>query len=223
MSSFPAHSDARYRQRFLAALAGVLGGLLLLVHGWPTSSASSDRPFGPRSPDRIQITEIQPTRQPQEQSPPPPAPRPPIVVPNDEVVEYDATFEDAPLQVEMPADDPTKRDGADTPPRATRSLDTGARLLRNVQPRYPASARDDGIRARVRVEVAVTAEGRVQNATIVDRWRVTEDGQVRAVGQLGHGLEAAALSAARRSLFRPARHDGRPVASRTTLTFTFGH
>ena len=221
-SSLP-HSNAAYRQRVLASLAGVLGLILLLVHGWPAPSPSSDRSFGDRSSDRIQITEIQPTRQPQTQSPPPPAPRPPVVVPNDVIVEHEATFGDRPLQVEVPGDDPTRSDGADTPPSATRPPDTGARLLRNVQPRYPSAARNDDVRARIRVGVAISVDGRVQNATIVDRWRVSEDGQIRPVGQLGYGLESAALTAARRSLFRPARHDGRPVASRTTLTFTFGH
>ena len=222
-SSLP-HSDAVYRQRVLAALAGVLGLILLLIHGWPGApSPSSDRPFGDRPSERIQIEQIQPTRQPREQSPPPPAPRPPVVVPNDVIVDYEWDVGDSPLQVEMPDDDPTRQDGADSSPPATRTPDTDARLLRNVQPRYPSAARDKRVRARVRIEVAVTEEGRVQNATVVERWRVSENGQARPVARLGYGLESAALSAARRSLFRPAHHDGRPVATRTTLTFTFGN
>lgn len=223
MPSSLAHSDAAYRQRVLASLAGVLGLLLLLIHGWPAPSPSSDPPFNDRPTDRIQITEIQPTHQSQRQSPPPPAPRPSVVVPNDEIIDYETDFGDSPLQVEVPADDPARRDGADTPLNDTRAPNTDARLLRNVQPRYPPSARSDGIRARVRVEVAITAEGQVENATVVERWRMSKTGQVQPVGQLGYGLEAAALTAARRSLFRPARHNGRPVASRTTLTFTFGN
>lgn len=216
-------SDVRYRQRVLTALTLVLGGLLLMVHLWPAPSATPDRPFSSRSSERIQIREIQPTRQSHEQSPPPPAPLPPVVVPNNRIVEDERTYDDGPLQVELPDDDATQREGTQDPVAATRPPDTGARLLRNVQPRYPSAARDDGIRARVRVEVLITETGTVREATVIERWQISNNGQLRPVGHLGHGLEAAARSAARRSLFRPAHHNGAPVASRTTLTFTFGN
>ncbi|MFP4228736.1 MAG: energy transducer TonB [Salinivenus sp.] len=216
-------SDTVYRQRVLTALAGVLTAAVLLVHGWPDPASSpSEAPFSDRTPDRIQIETIQPTSQPREQSPPPPAPLPPVVVPNDVIVEQDVEFEDGALQVETPSDDAERQAGDRDPVGATQQPDTGARLLRNVQPKYPMDARDDDIRARVRVEVSVSAEGRVESATVLDRWRVSEEGHARPVAQLGYGLEAAALSAAQRSLFRPARHEGRPVPTRTTLTFTFG-
>jgi protein TonB len=42
------------------------------------------------------------------------------------------------------------------------------------------------------------------------------------VPSLGYGLEESALDAASRSLFRPAEQNGEPVATRTTITFTFG-
>jgi outer membrane biosynthesis protein TonB len=222
MRPLSAHSDARYRQRVLTALTLVLGGLLLIVHVWPAPSAAPDRPFSSRSAERIQIRDVQPTRQPREQSPPPPAPRPPVVVPNNRIVDDERTYDDGPLQVEVTDDDATQREGTQDPVAAPRSPDTGARLLRTVQPRYPSAARDDGIRARVRVEVFITETGTVREATVIERWQISTDGQARPVGQLGHGLEAAALTAARRALFRPAHHNGAPVASRTTLTFTFG-
>ncbi|MFO8099219.1 MAG: energy transducer TonB [Salinibacter sp.] len=217
-------SDTEYRQRVLAALAGVLTVALLLVHGWPTPTpSSSEGPFRDRATERIPVESIQPTSQPREQSPPPPAPLPPVVVPNDVIVDQEIEFEDGALQVERPSEDADRQEGDRDPVDATRQPDTGARLLRNVQPKYPSAARDDDIRARVRVEVSVSAAGRVDSATVLDRWRVSEDGQARPVAQLGYGLEDAALSAAQRSLFRPARHEGRRVATRTTLTFTFGN
>jgi len=168
------------------------------------------------------VKEIQPTRQSREQNPPPPAPLPPVVVPNNEVIETPVTFGDAALRVETPEDDPTRQDGNNTRRAATRQPDTGARLLRNVQPQYPSAAQDDDVRARVRVGVTVSKAGRVEEAVVLERWRLSEGGSAQPVAALGYGLEEAALAAARRSLFRPARHKGQPVATRTTITFTFG-
>jgi hypothetical protein len=62
----------------------------------------------------------------------------------------------------------------------------------------------------------------VTTATVLKRWRLSDGGQARPVAQLDYGLEEAALVAARRSRFRPAQQNGRPVASQTTLTFEFG-
>lgn len=219
----PLHSEDVYRWRLLASTAGVLLLLLLLVRGWPAPSPSTtDQPFHDRPADRIQIEEIRPTSQSREQKPPPPAPLPPVVVPNDAIVEQTFKIGEAELRVETPEDDPTRQEGQSTPATATRQPDTGARLLRNVQPRYPAAAQDKDVRARVRVEVKVSESGRVQEARIIERWRISETGTVRPVAALGHGLDQAALAAARSSLFRPARHNGEPVSTRTTITFTFG-
>ncbi len=97
-----------------------------------------------------------------------------------------------------------------------------ARLFRAVQPDYPTAAREASVQARVRVAVQVSETGRVTGATVLKRWRLPDEGRARTVARLDHGLEEAALVAARRSRFRPAQQNGQPVASQTTLTFEFG-
>jgi outer membrane biosynthesis protein TonB len=136
-------------------------------------------------------------------------------------VETELEFGESELQVEMPEDDAELQEGADQA-TAARTPDTGARLLKNVQPTYPSAARQEDVRARIKVEVRITETGHVEEATIRRRWRVLADGSSRPVQTLGYGLEEAAIAAAQRSLFRPAQASGQPVATRTVLTFTFG-
>jgi TonB family protein len=216
------HSDALYRQRLLAAAASVLLAAVLVVRWWPADfGTASSLPYSDRGAESIQIEEVQPTSQSQEKTPPPPAPLPPVVVPNDRLIETEIDWDTGTLQIEDPGDDATYQEGTTAQASASRTPDTNARLLRAVQPEYPSAARKDDVKARVVVEVQVSANGQVTSAQILER-AYLENGQPRAVSRLGHGLEQAALAAARRSLFRPARANGQPVATRTTITYTFG-
>ena len=218
MASF----DLTYHERVMGALVVVLALALLVVRGWPvdTPSPAADL-FRDRPDDRIQVRDIRPTSQSQERNPPPPAPLPPVVVPDEVLVKEELEFGDAELRVDTPEDDARLQAGAEQA-TAARQPDTGARLLKNVQPTYPSAARDDEVRARIQVEVQIGTQGRVQSATVRRRWRLREDGVAEPVDRLGYGLEEAALAAAQRSLFRPATHQGTPVVSRKVLTFTFG-
>jgi len=220
----PARMQSRrrsYYDRVLGALVGVLLLVIVLVRVWPATPEEPASLFRDRPSAPIQVEDVQPTSQSQKQTPPPPAPLPPVVVPDEVLVTEDLDFGEAELRVETPEDDAQLQEGADRT-TAARAPDTGARLLRNVQPTYPAAAQEDDVRARVEVEVKIGTQGRVQSATIRKRWRLRSDGSPQRVAELGYGLEDAALAAARRSLFQPARHRGTPVATRTILTFTFG-
>lgn len=212
-----------YHLRVMGTAAVVLLFAIGLVRWWPTWSSPNDTiRYRDRPTERIQVREITPTTQSQELKPPPPAPLPPVVVPNDVLVEQTIEIGESSLQIKTPGEDERLQDGTSTTPTAARQPDTDARLLRNVQPNYPAAARKDEVWARIEVEVKISQSGRVTEATVRRRWLLSEGGSARAVSKLGYGLEEAALSAAQRSLFRPARANGQPVPTRKVITFTFG-
>lgn len=206
----------------MASLALTLLLLIVLVRFWPTFDASPDVVYSDAGREAIQIEEIQPTSQSRERRPPPPAPIPPVVVPNDVIIETEPLdFTDSDLPIDDPGEDALEQEGTDEASAALQP-DQNARLLRYVEPEYTRAARRRDVRAEVVVEVQVDAEGKVQSASIVERKLLNDDGQSdRTVDELGYGLEEAALSAARACLFRPARADGQPVPTHTTLTIRF--
>lgn len=216
-------ADHKYRLRFLTSLIAVLVLVIALVRWLPSSGPSvPEGPFREQPTDRIQVKEIQPTTQSQERRPPPPAPLPPVVVPENIPIQKEIEFGESRLSLANPEDDPRLQDGTAERRSASRQPDRNPRLFRAVQPDYPPAARENGVQARVQVSVQVSKTGRVEEATILKRWRLSDGGTARPVSQLEYGLEKAALGAARRSRFRPARKNGLPVASQTTITFEFG-
>jgi protein TonB len=94
--------------------------------------------------------------------------------------------------------------------------------VRFSEPAYPPEARREGVRARVRVRVLVDERGRVMEAAIVGRVQLGRGDREEPVASLPHGMDQAALDAARRYQFRPAQDDGRRVRSYTTITCSFG-
>lgn len=219
------HTQQHYVLRIMLSLVFALLLLIGLVRWWPTGpDAPPDLVYSTAGTDRIDIEEIQPTSQSRERRPPPPAPLPPVVVPNtvlDEVPPLD--FTDTALPIAPPGEDAERQEGTRADAGATPRPDVNARLLRYVEPDYPRAARRRNLQAEVVIEVQVTAAGRVETATILERTVLDAAGEpVRTVDELGYGLEEAALQAARRCLFRPARAAGEPVPTRTTLTIRFG-
>jgi protein TonB len=73
-----------------------------------------------------------------------------------------------------------------------------------LQPAYTDDARAAQIEGKVRVEITVAADGTVS--------------EVRVIQGLGHGLDEAALEAARGSTFEAGTKCGKPIA----MTFTIG-
>lgn len=215
-------ASSTYRLRVLGG--GVVALLLCvgLVHWWPVPDAAPSALYSDRAPDRIQLEEIQPTDHDVRRQPPPPAPLPPVVVPNDVVVNEEIDWSDTTLDIVEPGDDAERRDGQAEEAVARAQPATTARLLRAPQPTYTEAARRNDIRARIAVRVQVDARGVVQDATIRARWRVDAHGNEQPTATLGYGLDEAALNAARRARFRPARDAGQPVATETVITFRFG-
>lgn len=208
----------------MASLAVTLLLMIGLVRFWPASAPASKAFYDEAGEETIQIEEIQPTSQSLELRPPPPAPLPPVVVPDEVIVDFEPLdFTDAALPIENPGEDTIRQEGTSDRAVAAQRPDVNARLLRYVEPDYTRAARKRDIRAQLVIEVHVDEQGRVQTATVVKRMLLGEAGEpTRTVDQLGYGLEEAALTAARKCLFRPARTNGRPVRTRTTLTIRFG-
>jgi TonB family protein len=90
---------------------------------------------------------------------------------------------------------------------AERAVDSPARLSHGEPPAYPAAARADGVEGDVPMELVVSRLGEVESA--------------RVSRPVGHGLDEAAIAAARRFRFAPAVKEGQPVRVRVSWTVQF--
>jgi TonB family protein len=72
-------------------------------------------------------------------------------------------------------------------------------LVQHVEPMYPPAALKAGLGGTVSLEITVAADGTVA--------------AVKLLKGAGFGLDEAALEAARKFRFKPATHDGQPIAS----------
>jgi TonB family protein len=90
---------------------------------------------------------------------------------------------------------------------AERAVDAPARLTRGEAAAYPARARADGLEGDVQMELVVSRSGDVES--------------VRVAESPGHGLDEAAIAAARTFRFTPAVKEGRPVRVRVRWTLQF--
>lgn len=221
------HDRHPYRQRILGCLVLSLLVVLGALHLWPAPSGTGAPAdiYSVAARETIDLEQIQPTTQAQ-RPPPPPPPLVPVVVPD--AVELDDVEVDLTDVVTVvasegpPGEDADAVDGTDAAASA-RTVDEAPRAFRFVVPEYTQQARERGIQATVQVEVRVDRRGRVEAARIIERMLVDGSGQpIRRVEELGYGLDEAALAAARRWLFRPARKNGEPVASVTTIQLDMG-
>ena len=84
-------------------------------------------------------------------------------------------------------------------------------ILREVKPKYTPDAMRDKVQGSVELEIVVKADGTV--------------GDVRVVKSLDkeHGLDAAAIEAAKKWLFKPGtkKDDGKPVATIVTVMMEY--
>ncbi len=222
--------EQHYRElhtiRVMAGLATSLLLLVALVNLWPVPSEPPppDRIYTTRGPETILIEEIVQTNQ-RRRMPPPPAPLPPIIVPNDVIIEEALDFTDSFLPIEEPSIDKDFTPGQPEGQTASMArVTTDPKPVRIVEPEYTRAAKKKKIRAEVVVEVLVDEKGRVEASKVLERFLLgnKKDDPKQPVNLLGYGLEEAALSAAGRWLFRPARKNGTPVRSFHALTFRFG-
>jgi len=219
------HRGAAYQIRILVGTCVSLLIVIAFFVFWPLPGEyePADINYDIRGQELIAIEDIQQTRH-EVRKPPPPAPMTPVVVPDDVILdEIEFAAEDNMLTVEDPGDDEELIEG---PPQGTNlsmRADSGPKPFRIVEPEYSKEARKKKIRAEVLVEVLVDERGNVAEARVLKRYLVNKDKTERQfVTKVGYGIEEAALAAAQRWMFRPAREGGKIVRSYTTLTFSFG-
>ena len=246
---FPAERDPHVATRTLACLAASLGLALAAVTFWPASGPAEVVTFDTEREllDPMEVVEIVPTAQPPPANLPPPPPPlaeadvPPVEV--DDLVEIEDLVVDR-FEVNTPAPTPAAP-GPPAPPappgppapapgprRTASPAAAGPTLVRNPDvvpqtryapfPEYPEAARREGVRARAVVEVLVSEGGRIMEAEIVDRVLIDKRGNESRVAQLPYGMDAIALSTARRYVHSPAKHQGRTVRTYTRITLDFG-
>jgi periplasmic protein TonB len=81
------------------------------------------------------------------------------------------------------------------------------KLVNLPQPAYTEAARAAGIEGKVRLSITVDATGQVANVEVLQ--------------SLGHGLDEAALAAARAARFEAALRCGKPTSSTFTVSMRF--
>lgn len=86
-------------------------------------------------------------------------------------------------------------------------LDSPVEIVSKPRPVYTEQARELRIEGEVVLEVTFVATGQLR--------------VLRVVGSLGHGLDEAAVDAAKKIEFTPARRNGRPVDHTATLRVVF--
>ncbi len=102
---------------------------------------------------------------------------------------------------------------APTTPQGTRNREqppaqtAAPRLTQFVQADYPADALAQGVEGSVLLQLSVDVEGHVTDAQVLTG--------------VGHGLDEAALAAARRFVFEPARRDGQVVPAVLRYRYRF--
>ena len=122
-----------------------------------------------------------------------------------------------PEQVESPAQEP------ETPPVQEPEPEpiVSPRMVRIVAPEYPVAARNAKVQAVVSVQVLVDVTGRVANPLIISK-RFVKEGRETPTASIGFGVEEAALAAALRHQFRPARQGTKPIEAQTIIDLKFG-
>ena len=200
------HDPVAYRIRGLAALAASLALVCAVFTLWPHDLlAPAEAAVSEDAAHEVLVREENAQTV---QARPPPQPEPTLDLPTE------IAIPDAPALEVTPVPAPAAPAFVERPQRSPVHLTLST-------PTYPEEARRAGIRARVRVKVLVNESGQVAEAEVVERL-LLRGSEERMVDAIGYGVEAAALDAARRERFRPARHDGSRVRAYTTTTYSFG-
>ncbi len=115
---------------------------------------------------------------------------------------------EAPIKRDRPSGRPDgKVDGQGSEPETPPPIRRAAKLKKKTLPNYPAAARRDGIEGVVIVLLTIDSSGRVKAAKLIKG--------------IGHGLDEAALAAAKKTIWSPATVDGAPTKSMRRFNVRF--
>jgi TonB family protein len=116
-----------------------------------------------------------------------------------------------PLHAQQPADatDPKQEAPAADAPRVDAEL-TPPKLIKDAKPVYPKRAQDEGVAAVVVLDIDIDATGKVEKAVVT--------GPAEAEG---YEFDEAALEAAKKLVFEPARAGDQPIPVRISYRITF--
>ncbi len=200
----PAILPIKYKYPIIIRLA-TLGSVLFLV----LTFLIYPRYLGLLKLEDVELQEILIENIPQTQQierPPPPA-RPSVPVESeDEDLADDLTIEETDL------DNFEAWDAPPPPPDGPRvkfiPYDDPPQPLSNIRPVYPEIAQEAGIEGTVVVQVFIDKKGRVQDTIILK-------------GIPNTGLDEAAISAIRKTRFRPAKQRERPVGVWISIPVNF--
>lgn len=189
---------------------------------WPTD-AREEVPYQSEPPrQEVLIDEIQITKQ-RSSPPPPPKPQIPQPVPSDEVIEFEPDFEldlQTPEMPDLEFGTGTAMDGEEAsivsnpqiPPTVVRIVEASS--PEGVPPELKGNI-------EMIVNFLVDKEGRVEEASIVEIRRYSDDGEYEVLQFIEYGLMDAVLRAALQWRFRPARQDGEPVRAYIRQRFNY--
>ncbi|RMH71624.1 MAG: energy transducer TonB [Gemmatimonadetes bacterium] len=148
--------------------------------------------------------------------PPPKIERPavPVEVSNDEAIDEDVTIMSTEFDFFAPPPPPPPPGGNEEPPPVEDEIfvafDSPPQPVRLVKPEYPEIARKSGLEGMVLLEVVVEKDGTVSDAKVL-----------RSLQPGPGGCDEAAIAAALKSVFTPAKQRDKPVRVKITLPFRF--
>ncbi|MEX2457186.1 MAG: hypothetical protein WD381_07710, partial [Balneolaceae bacterium] len=209
-------SEIDYRNRFLLSILVAQILVLMTFKFWPEEKREINV-YNVEPPERqVLLDEIEITQQ-RSSPPPPPKPIIPQPVPSDEVIDYELDIDELDDLPEMPDLDPGDGSGVDgDEARIVGSPQIPPTVIRIVEATTPDEVPPE-LRGNLEmiVNFLVDENGDVEEASIMEIRKYSNDGEYEILPYVQYGLMDAVLKAALQWRFRPARQDGENVKAFT--------
>ncbi|MFZ2322960.1 MAG: energy transducer TonB [Ignavibacteriaceae bacterium] len=203
---------AKYRKVFEASLIVSLALLIVAFKFFPDLKSKEIKVEGPQ--DLFQVEDIQQTKQ-ENRPPPPPKPPIPIEAPSSDVledIEIGDTEIDINQQMDAPPPPPKEEKKVEEEPTyfvAVEEMPEPIGGIAEIQKKivYPEIAKRAGVEGKVYVLAFVDETGLVTDAKIIKG--------------IGAGCDEAALSAVKKTKFKPGKQRGKAVKVQVSIPVVF--